>query len=105
MVYAIYTTRSFEKEIEKLTKDEQERIRKMFLQLKDNPYVGDQLQYRNLREKRINEKRVYYLVYDNLQAVLVVAISRKKNQQATINHIIYNFDEYKEYLERLLKES
>ena len=54
---------------------------------------------------RIKEKRVYYLVYDDLQAVLVDAISRKKDQQATINHIIDNFDEYKEHLERLLKEN
>jgi mRNA-degrading endonuclease RelE of RelBE toxin-antitoxin system len=105
MVYAVYTTESFDGEIGKLAKDEQERIRKIFLQLKENPYVGDQLQYRHLREKRIKEKRVYYLVYDDLQAVLVVAISGKKNQQATINHIINNFDEYKEYLEKLLKEN
>jgi len=74
------------------------------LQLKENPYVGDQLQYKHLREKRIKEKRVYYLVYDDLLAVLVVAISGKKNQQATINHIIENFDKYKEYLKRTLEQ-
>lgn len=34
---------------------------------------------------------------------LFVAISGKKNQQATINHIIDNFDKYKDYLEKLLK--
>ena len=104
MVYSIYTTKSFDRETGKLTKNYQVRIQKIFLQLKENPYVGDQLQYKHLREKRIKEKRVYYLVYDDLQAVLVVAISVKKNQQATINHIIDNFDEYKEYLKRLLKE-
>ena len=105
MIYAVYTTKSFDREIEKLMKGEQERIQKIFLQLKENPYVGNQLKYRNLREKRIKEKRVYYLVYDDLQAVLVVAVSGKKNQQATINHIIDNFDEYKEYLEKLLREN
>lgn len=105
MVYAVYTTKSFDRETQKLTRDEQERIQKIFLQLKENPYVGDQLQYRHLREKRIKEKRVYYLVYDDLQAVLVVAFSGKKDQQATINHIINNFEEYKEYLERLLREN
>ena len=105
MIFAVYTTKSFDRETEKLTKDEQERIQKIFLQLKENPYVGDQLQYGHLREKRIKEKRVYYLVYDDLQAVLVVAISGKKNQQATINHIIDNFDEYKEYLQESLREN
>jgi mRNA-degrading endonuclease RelE of RelBE toxin-antitoxin system len=102
MVYAVYTTESFDGETGKLARDEQERIQKIFLQLKENPYVGDQLQYRHLREKRIKEMRVYYLVYDDLQAVLVVAISGKKNQQATINHRRNNFDEYKEYLKKLL---
>jgi mRNA-degrading endonuclease RelE of RelBE toxin-antitoxin system len=105
MVYAVYTTESFDRETEKLSKDEQERIQKIYLQLKENPFVGDQLQYRNLREKRIREKRVYYLVYDDFKVVLVVAVSGKKNQQATINHIIDNFDEYKEYLKKLLKEN
>ena len=103
MVYAVYTTKSFDRETEKLSKEEQERIQKIFLQLKENPYVGDQLQYRHLREKRVKEKRVYYLVYDDLLAVLVVAVSGKKDQQATINHIIDNFDEYKEYLGKLLR--
>ena len=74
------------------------------MQLKENPYVGNQLQHRHLREKRISEKRIYFLVYDDLQAVLVVAISGKKNQQATINHIIDNFKEYKIYLKEASKE-
>ncbi len=102
MAYAVYTTEVFDKEVEKLPKDDQEIIQKMFLKIRDNPYSSDQLRYRNLREKRIREKRVYFLVYDDLQAVLVVAISGKKDQQATINHIIDYFDEYRIYLERLL---
>ena len=105
MVYAVYTTKSFDREISKLSKSDVERIQKIFLQLKENPYVGGQLQYRYLREKRIREKRIYYLVYDDLQTVLVVAMSGKKNQQATINHIIDNFDEYKEYLRKLLRKN
>jgi len=79
MVYTVYTTESFDKETAKLPQNDKERIKKIFLQLKENPYVGDQLQYRYLREKRIKEKRIYYLVYDDLQAVLVVAISGKKD--------------------------
>lgn len=103
MTYAVYTTESFEREIAKLPRFDQEIARKMYSSLKENPYASDQLRYRHLREKRIREKRVYFLVYDNLQAVLIVAIGGKKNQQATINHIIDYFDEYKEYLENLLK--
>jgi mRNA-degrading endonuclease RelE of RelBE toxin-antitoxin system len=103
MGYAVYTTKNFEKEMKKLSRHEQGRIKKIFLQLKENPYVGDQLQYRHLREKRLDEKRIYYLVYQDFGAVLIVAISGKKDQQATINHIIYCFDEYRDYLEKLLK--
>ena len=57
----------------------------------------------DLREKRLREKRVYFLVYDDLQAVLIVALSGKKDQQATINHLIKYFDEYRIYLEKQLK--
>ena len=102
MSYNVYTTESFDKEIAKFKIDDK-RIQKIFLQLKENPYVGDQLQYKNLREKRMNEKRIYYLVYDYLKSVLVVAVSDKKNQQATINRIIGCFDEYREYLKDIIK--
>jgi mRNA-degrading endonuclease RelE of RelBE toxin-antitoxin system len=98
MTYSVYTTENFEREMNKLSGEEQERIRKMFLQTKDNPYVGDQLRYKSLREKRLSEKRVYYLVYDELLAVLFVAISGKKDQQETIDYIIKYLDSYKEYL-------
>ncbi|MEK6933456.1 MAG: hypothetical protein AABW75_01110 [Nanoarchaeota archaeon] len=103
MAYEVYTTESFDKEIERLSKNDQEIIQKMFLKIGDNPYTSDQLRYRHLREKRIREKRVYFLVYDDLQAVLIVAIGGKKDQQASINHIVNYFDEYRLYLERLLK--
>ena len=58
MGYSVYTTESFNREMIKLSKVEQERITKIFLQLKDNPYTGDQLRYRHLREKRLGEKRI-----------------------------------------------
>ena len=103
MAYSVYTTESFDREVLKLSKEEQERIAKIFLQLKDNPYVGKQLRYKHLREKRLQEKRIYYLVYENLNAVLIAAISGKKDQQATINHIINCFEEYQIYLNELLK--
>ena len=104
MIYAVYTTKSFDRETQKLTKDEQERIQKIFLQLKENPYVGDQLQYRHLREKRIKEKRVYYLIYEDLNLVLLVATSGKKDQQATIDHIISQFAEYRKVAEDIAKQ-
>lgn len=57
MAYEVYTTESFDKEIERLSKNDQEIIQKMFLKIGDNPYTSDQLRYRHLREKRIREKK------------------------------------------------
>ena len=104
MTYAVYTTESFDKEVEKLSIGDKRIIEKMFHKMGENPYTSDQLRYRHLREKRIREKRVYFLVYDDLQAILIVALGGKKDQQATINHIIDYFDEYRGYLERKLRE-
>ena len=103
MGYVVYTTEDFDRDMARLSSEEQRRIQKIFLQLRDNPYVGDQLRYKCLREKRINEKRIYYLVYDDLMAVLVVAVGGKKTQQETIDYIIDSFDQYRIYLEQLIK--
>ena len=104
MAYAVYTTKSLEKEIEKLSNSDKERIQKLFLQLKENPYAGKQLKFNFFREKRIREKRIYYLIYDDLQSVLVVAFGGKKVQQETINNVIKTLPEFKEYLEHSLKK-
>ena len=103
MTYAVYTTDNFEKEIERFSGADREIIHKIFLQLKENPYVGDQIRYRFFREKRIREKRIYYLVYDDLNAILVVAIGGKKTQQETIREIIKYLPEFRIYLENLLR--
>ncbi len=104
MSYAVYTTEPFDLEVERIEKSERERLEKLYTKLAENPFVGDQLQYGHLREKRLKEKRIYYLIYEDLRAVLIVAISGKKDQQATINYIINNFDAYKEYLRNLLEK-
>lgn len=104
MTHAVYVTESFEKEMEKISQSEKEKLQKIFLQLKENPYVGDSLQYKFLREKRIKEKRVYYLVCDDLKAVLIVAFGGKKAQQETIDEIIKLLPEFREYLKKILKQ-
>ncbi len=62
MSYAVYTTESFDKEVAKLSINEQRIIEKMFLKIGESPYTGDQLRYRYLREKRISEKRIYFII-------------------------------------------
>lgn len=104
MTYAVYTTESFDKEIAKLSLSDREIIQKICFQLKENPYVGDQLRYRFLREKRIREKRLYFLVYDDLSAVLLVAFSGKKAQQETIDYLIRYLPEFRDYLEQRIRQ-
>ena len=103
MVYAVYITESFEKEIDKLPESDKEIIKRIFLQLKKNPYVGDAIKYKFFREKRIREKRIYYIIYDDLSAVLVVAFGNKKAQQKTIDKIIKYLPEFRKHAETLLK--
>jgi mRNA-degrading endonuclease RelE of RelBE toxin-antitoxin system len=105
MTYAVYALEVFDEEMNKLSPDYSSKIEKIFLQLKNNPYVGDQIRYKFFREKRIKEKRVYYLIYDDLKIVLMVAIGGKKAQQETIDKIINYFDEYRNYAEKLSNSS
>ena len=105
MVYAVYTTETFEKEISKLSEKDRKIIEKVFLQLKYNPYAGDSIRYRFFREKKIKEKRVYYIVYDDLSAVLIVGFGGKKEQQKTIEKVVRYLPEFKEYLKKILKDN
>lgn len=105
MAYAVYTTERFEKEIAKLSEFDKTIISDIYKQLAANPYTGDQIRYRFFREKRLREKRIYYLVYDDLAAVLIVAFGSKKAQEETIDKIAENFSEFRLYLENLLKQT
>lgn len=102
--YGVYTTEGFDDEVIRLEKIEQERINKLFPKLKENPYVGDPIRYKFFREKRINGKRVYFLVFDDLMAVLFVAISDKKTQQETIDSILGKLMQFKDYLKEKIKD-
>lgn len=104
-MYAIYRTNTFDKEYLKYLSKEQQKEVENFekKQLIENPYVGDHLGYPFLREKKLSGKRVYYLIYDDLKAVLMVKISDKKTQQETINHIKIMLEEYSEIIKKAIK--
>ena len=95
-MYRVIGTETYLKGIEKWTKADREMAENLPIKLSDNPFVGDPLSYPFLREKRIKEKRVYYLIYDDLKLVLLVATSGKKDQQKTIDHIKSHLDEFKQ---------
>jgi len=72
--------------------------------LAENPFVGNQLSYPFLREKKIGGRRIYYLVYEDLKLVLLVATSGKRDQQITIDHIRENIKEFRKVAEELSKQ-
>ena len=91
----VFETNSFERDTKTLSKAEQQQLESLKDQLAEHFGIGKPLQYSFLREKRIGSKRIYFLVYEEQDAVLLVAISDKKAQQETIDKIVELLPEYK----------
>ena len=104
MEYKIFRTKKFEKELYKLPKIFQAEIEEFEIKLINNPQLGKPLNYTYLREKRIKNIRIYYLVYEEFIVVMMVEISDKKLQQATIDKIKENLDYYHEIVQIALKD-
>ncbi|MFQ5531234.1 MAG: type II toxin-antitoxin system RelE/ParE family toxin [Candidatus Nanoarchaeia archaeon] len=102
--YKIYHSQRFDKELEKFSKSFQDGVDNIEDQLVENPYVGRPLNVRWFREKRYEKWRIYYTVYDDLEAVFMVAISDKKDQQKVINTIRLMFDFFRKELEELISK-
>ena len=103
-MFKVIGTDTYLKEINKWPKSDREAAEKIPKQLAENPFVGSQLIYPFLREKQVKEKRVYYLIYEDLKLVLLIAASGKKNQQATIDHIKENLDQFRKVAEDIAKQ-
>ena len=97
-------TDTYLKEIQKWPKADKETAEKLPFQLKENPHSGKPLGYPFLREKRVKSKRVYYLLYEDLDLVLLVAASTKKDQQSTIGHIKNSLNEFRKIAEMVSKQ-
>ena len=102
--YRVYHSAKFDSELAKFDLDFQKRVDKIEDQLVDNPYVGDPLNVKWFREKRIDKHRIYYLIYEDLGAVFMVGISGKKDQQKVINTIRLLFEFLREEIENLVDE-
>ena len=93
----------YEKKLDKLSTQEQERVNQFEQDLKQNPFQGKPLGYAFFREKKFNGKRMYFLVYESHKVVFIITISEKKAQQQVIDAIKANLDAYKEQMEKLLR--
>ena len=105
-MFKIFTTEEFDKDFNKLDKSEQLRIKKIFIQLKkQGDQVGKPLSGLSFfKEKRLNGKRLYFLVYNDISIILALTISDKKAQQATINQILVDIAEYQRYVYETLRK-
>lgn len=101
MQFEVYKTDSFARTFETLEKDEKEWIRKMVLQLKNNPLAGKPLKFPWFREKKYKGKRLYFILYEEFGKILLVAFGDKKEQQKIIDSILRNLDAFKKLAERL----
>ncbi len=104
MNYKIYHSARFERELSKFDFNFCEQVRKIEKQLAENPCVGNSLNVKWFREKRIGVFRIYYLIYEDLKSVFMVAISGKKDQQKIINTIKLILALLREEIENLFKQ-
>ena len=102
-MYRAFRGNWYEKKLKKLSTKEQEIVQQFEQDVKQNPYQGSPLGYTFFREKRINGKRMYYLIYDSHKVVFLITISDKKAQQDVIDVVKANLDVYKEQIEKILK--
>lgn len=101
MALEVYRTEAFSRVFESLDSDEKQWIIKMLAQIKGNPRAGKPLKYNWFREKKFKDKRLYFIVYDELGKILAVAFGGKKEQQRIIDSIIRNMDAYQKLAETL----
>ncbi len=105
-MFKVFTTEEFDNNFDELDESEKKRVRKIIEQLKkQGGNVGKPLKVPYFREKRFNEKRLYFLAYENSIIILALAISDKKTQQETIDTILSEIKNYKEFINKILKDS
>lgn len=103
--YIIFTTPEYLEQLGRMSPFEQHRIRQFQLQLIENGnLVGKPLGVHYIREKKFNGKRMYYLIYEEWHAILLVGFSDKKTQERTITQIKLDVEENREFVFRALKE-
>ncbi len=76
------------------TKKETRWIEHVKDQLQENLKVGKPLRYSWLREKKLDNKRLYYIIHEEKSKAILIAFGTKKNQQDIIGEIIRYKKEY-----------
>lgn len=99
----VLSTKEFDTWEKLLPREHQQRVEKIIQELKQTKDVGKPLGVPFFREKKIDKYRVYFLVYEDIDTVLLVTISDKKAQPETIGQIRADLAYYKEFVKQKLK--
>ena len=98
----VLSTEEFDTWEKLLPRDYQGQIQWFIKELKQNYNTDKQLGYPFFREKKMGKYRLYFLIYEDADTVLLVTISDKKAQQGTIDEIKNQLDYYKELIRKNL---
>ncbi len=103
--FIVIKTSLFDELAEKLSGVNKERVARILDHLAESGnVVGKPLSFPFFREKKFNGSRLYYLIYLEWDALLVITIGSKKEQPETIAYIKENLPQYKAYIRQRLIE-
>lgn len=97
--YEIYETETFSKIFDSITQKERDWINKIKFQLKSNPKAGKSLRFEWFKEKKLENKRLYFLVSYKKPRILLASYGTKKDQQKVIDYIVLHKEELMAFLD------
>ncbi|MDP1694702.1 MAG: hypothetical protein Q8L34_04135 [Candidatus Woesearchaeota archaeon] len=103
-MYRVYRLDIFKKKIKKYSPEFQRWVDKVENQLKLNPYVGDPIYVEWFREKRRDNFRLYFYIFEDLKGVYLAGISDKDNQQIVIDTLWLFFQVEKDTLRNTFEQ-
>ena len=103
-MFRVFRSNWYEEKLNKLDNNEIQRIEKIEQHLKEDPFSGKPLSYKFFREKKLNGKRMLFLVYEEHNSIFLITITDKKAQQNEIDLIKANLDIYKDKIKKLIDD-
>lgn len=103
-MYKVFRSEQYQQIFEKLDYSEQKRVLQCERNIQREPRVAKPLGYPFLREKKLNGKRLLFLLYEDKEQILLVTICTKKTQRMEINIIKAQLYWYEGEIEKMSKE-
>ncbi|MBN2422952.1 hypothetical protein JXB41_07030 [Candidatus Woesearchaeota archaeon] len=95
----LYETETFSELYDACDNREKRWIDDIKKKLKQNLKVGKPLRFDWFREKKLGNKRLFYIINEKTKKTVLLAFGTKKDQQKIINHIIINKELYLKYVD------